>query len=31
MDSPTPVRFDDADRIGVERLVAVFAAATAWR
>ena len=30
MDSPTPARFDDTDRIGVERLVAVFAAATAW-
>ena len=30
MDSPNPARFDDADRIGVERLVAVFAAATAW-
>ena len=30
MDSPTPARFDDIDRIGVERLVAVFAAATAW-
>ena len=30
MDSPTPDRFDDANRIGVERLVAVFAAATAW-
>jgi GAF domain-containing protein len=31
MDSPTPARFDEGDRIGVERLVAVFAAATAWR
>lgn len=31
MDSPSPSRFDDADRIGVERLVAVVAAATAWR
>jgi L-methionine (R)-S-oxide reductase len=31
MDSPTPARFDDTDRIGVERLVATFAAATAWR
>jgi len=30
MDSPTPGRFDDADRFGVERLVAVFSAATAW-
>jgi len=30
MDSPTPARFDDADRVGVERLVAVFAAATIW-
>jgi GAF domain-containing protein len=30
MDSPTPARFDDADRIGVERLVAAFAAATRW-
>jgi L-methionine (R)-S-oxide reductase len=28
MDSPTPARFDDADRIGVERLVAAFVAAT---
>ena len=31
MDSPTPARFDEADRIGVERLVAAFVAATAWR
>jgi L-methionine (R)-S-oxide reductase len=30
MDSPSPARFDDADRHGVERLVAVFAAATDW-
>jgi GAF domain-containing protein len=30
MDSPTPGRFDDADRIGVERLVTVFAAASSW-
>jgi L-methionine (R)-S-oxide reductase len=30
MDSPTPSRFDDADRQGVERLVEVFAAATDW-
>ena len=30
MDSPMPARFDDADRIGIERLVAVWAAATAW-
>ena len=25
-----PARFDDADRVGVERLVAAFVAATAW-
>jgi L-methionine (R)-S-oxide reductase len=31
MDSPNPARFDEADREGVERLVAVFVAATAWR
>jgi L-methionine (R)-S-oxide reductase len=30
MDSPTPARFDDSDRDGVERLVAAFAAATGW-
>ncbi len=30
MDSPTPARFDDVDRIGVEALVAAFVAATAW-
>jgi GAF domain-containing protein len=30
MDSPSPARFDDADRIGIERLVAAFAAATDW-
>jgi GAF domain-containing protein len=30
MDSPTPARFDDADRIGIERLVEVFAVATRW-
>src|SRR5690242_2376805 len=30
MDSPSPSRFDDADREGVERLVAAFVAATAW-
>ena len=30
MDSPTPARFDDRDREGVERLVEVFAAATDW-
>ena len=28
MDSPTPARFDDADRDGVERLMAAFVAAT---
>ena len=31
MDAPMPARFDDADRLGVERLVAAFAAATDWR
>ena len=31
MDAPIPARFDEADRDGVERLVAVFVAATAWR
>jgi GAF domain-containing protein len=30
MDSPSPARFDDADREGIERLVAAFTAATAW-
>jgi len=30
MDSPSPARFDDADRVGVERLVAAFAAVTRW-
>jgi GAF domain-containing protein len=30
MDSPSPARFDDADRLGVERLVATFAAASDW-
>jgi GAF domain-containing protein len=30
MDSPSPARFDDADRVGVERLVAAFTGATAW-
>ena len=30
MDSPSPARFDDADRTGVERLVAAFVAVTAW-
>ncbi len=30
MDSPTPSRFDDADRLGVEGLVAAFVAATTW-
>ena len=30
LDSPTPARFDDADRIGVEALVAAFVAATRW-
>jgi L-methionine (R)-S-oxide reductase len=30
MDSPSPARFDDADRDGVERLVAVFVAAARW-
>jgi putative methionine-R-sulfoxide reductase with GAF domain len=30
MDSPTPARFDDRDREGVERLVEVFTAATDW-
>jgi L-methionine (R)-S-oxide reductase len=30
MDSPSPSRFDDADREGVERLVGVFASATGW-
>jgi len=30
LDSPTPARFDDADLIGVEALVAAFVAATRW-
>ena len=30
MDSPSPARFDDADRLGVERLVGAFVAVTAW-
>jgi GAF domain-containing protein len=30
MDSPAPARFDEADRDGVERLVAAFVSATAW-
>ena len=30
MDSPSPSRFDDADRDGIERLVAAFTTATAW-
>jgi GAF domain-containing protein len=30
MDSPNPARFDEADRHGVERLVAAYAAATRW-
>jgi L-methionine (R)-S-oxide reductase len=30
MDSPSLARFDDVDRAGVERLVAIFGAATAW-
>ena len=30
MDSPSPARFDDADRDGVEGLVAVLASATHW-
>jgi hypothetical protein len=30
LDSPTPARFADAERIGDERLVAAFAAATDW-
>jgi GAF domain-containing protein len=30
LDSPTPARFDDADRAGVERLVEAFASVTAW-
>ncbi len=30
MDSPSPARFDDTDREGIERLVEVFTAATVW-
>jgi GAF domain-containing protein len=30
MDSPSPARFDDADREGVEAIVAAFVARTAW-
>jgi GAF domain-containing protein len=30
MDSPSPDRFDDADRDGVERLVAAFVVCTDW-
>ena len=30
LDAPIPARFDDADRQGVERLIEVFVATTAW-
>ena len=30
MDSPSAARFDDADRLGVERLIGVFVATSVW-